>query len=63
MDLGKTPEINVNPTSAQCQTDGRRAGLKIRSPQEGVGSSPTFGTIDLRRIGRRSERPDLVRIW
>ena len=24
--------------------NGRRAGLKIRSSQEGVGSSPTFGT-------------------
>ena len=24
--------------------NGRRAGLKIRSPQGGVGSSPTFGT-------------------
>ena len=25
--------------------NGRRAGLKIRSPQGGVGSSPTFGII------------------
>ena len=40
----KIPEIYVNPISAQYQTDGRRAGLKIRSSQEGVGSSPTFGT-------------------
>src|SRR5271168_296600 len=35
--------------------NGRRAGLKIRSPQGGVGSSPTFGTIqrkDLRRFLR-----------
>ena len=30
--------------------NGRRAGLKIRSSQEGVGSSPTFGTIYLRQI-------------
>ena len=44
----KIPEIYVNPTSAQCQTDGRRAGLKIRSSQEGVGSSPTFGTSNSR---------------
>jgi hypothetical protein len=29
--------------------NGRRAGLKIRSLHGGVGSSPTFGTIDLRR--------------
>jgi hypothetical protein len=28
--LGKIPEINVNPIPAQRQTDGRRAGLKIR---------------------------------
>ena len=48
VNLGKIPEINVNPTSAQCQTDGRRAGLKIRSSQEGVGSSPTFGNSDSR---------------
>ena len=40
----KIPENYVNPISAQHQTDGRRAGLKIRSSQEGVGSSPTFGT-------------------
>jgi micrococcal nuclease len=32
--------------------NGRRAGLKIRSPQGGVGSSPTFGTNDLRNISR-----------
>ncbi len=30
--------------------NGRRAGLKIRSWQQGVGSSPTFGTHDLRRF-------------
>jgi tetratricopeptide (TPR) repeat protein len=40
---GKTPQIKFNPTSAQRQSDGRRAGLKLRSPQGGVGSSPTFG--------------------
>ena len=44
VNLCKIPEIYVNPISAQRQTDGRRAGLKIRSSQEGVGSSPTFGT-------------------
>ena len=42
--LCEIPEIHVNPTSAQYQADGRRTGLKIRSSQEGVGSSPTFGT-------------------
>ena len=52
MDRGKTPEINVKSTSAQRQADGRRAGLKIRSSQEGAGSSPTFGTLDLRGIAR-----------
>ena len=28
--------------------NGRRAGLKIRSSQEGVGSSPTFGNQGIR---------------
>jgi hypothetical protein len=46
----KIPENDVNSMSAQCQTDGRRAGLKIRSSQEGVGSSPTFGATGLRQI-------------
>ena len=40
----KIPENYVIPISVQRETDGRRAGLKIRSWQEGVGSSPTFGT-------------------
>ena len=40
----RVPEQCVNSTSAQYQSNGRRAGLKIRSSQEGVGSSPTFGT-------------------
>jgi hypothetical protein len=40
----KFPEIYVKSISAQCQSNGRRAGLKIRSPQGGVGSSPNFGT-------------------
>jgi hypothetical protein len=40
----KIPENYAKSISAQRQTDGRRAGLKIRSSQEGVGSSPTFGT-------------------
>jgi hypothetical protein len=30
--------------------NGRRAGLKIRSTQVGVGSSPTFGSNDLGQI-------------
>ncbi len=40
----KIPENYVNPISRQRQTNGSRAGLKIRSAQEGVGSSLTFGT-------------------
>ena len=44
------PEIYVIPTSSQRQTDGRRAGLKIRRGNTRVGSSPTFGTLDLRLI-------------
>jgi hypothetical protein len=46
----KIPENYVKSMSAQRQTDGRRAGLKIRSSQEGVGSSPTFGSIYLGQI-------------
>ena len=42
--------LTVSPTCFQCDGDGRRAGLKIRSSQEGVGSSPTFGTTGLRQI-------------
>ncbi len=34
VDLDKIPEINVKPTSAQYQADGRRAGLKIRSSHD-----------------------------
>jgi hypothetical protein len=30
--------------------NGRRAGFKIRCPQGRVGSTPTFGTQDLRQI-------------
>jgi hypothetical protein len=44
VDLGKIPEICVIPVLAQSQANGRRAGLKIRSSQRGVGLSPTFGT-------------------
>ena len=36
--------LSTTATCFQCHGDGRRAGLKIRSSQEGVGSSPTFGT-------------------
>ncbi len=38
--------------------NGRRAGLKIRSSQEGVGSSPTFGSNDLQQIPELSFGPD-----
>jgi hypothetical protein len=36
--------LSTTATCFQRHADGRRAGLKIRSSQEGVGSSPTFGT-------------------
>ena len=42
--------LSTTATCFQCHGDGRRAGLKIRSSQEGVGSSPTFGTTNLRLI-------------
>ena len=35
--------LSTTATCFQCHGDGRRTGLKIRSWQEGVGSSPTFG--------------------
>ena len=55
----KIPENYVIPVSAQRQTDGRRAGLKIRSSQEGVGSSPTFErAAESRR--RRCRAPQAV---
>ncbi len=34
---------STTATCFQCHDYGRRTGLKIRSSQEGVGSSPTFG--------------------
>jgi hypothetical protein len=34
--------LRTTATCFQCDGDGRRSGLKIRSSKEGVGSSPTF---------------------
>ena len=42
--------LSINATCFQYHGTGRRPGLKIRSSQEGVGSSPTFGTTGLRQI-------------
>ena len=36
--------LSTTATCFQYDGDGRRTGLKIRSSQEGVGSSPTFGS-------------------
>jgi len=36
--------LSITATCFQYHEYGRRTGLKIRSPQGGVGSSPTFGT-------------------
>jgi hypothetical protein len=36
--------LSINATCFQYHEYGRRAGLKIRSSQGGVGSSPTFGS-------------------
>jgi hypothetical protein len=46
--FGKIAEIYPNPISAQRQAGGRRAGLKIRSSQKGVDSSPTFKPTNCR---------------
>ena len=40
----KTKTLSTTATCFQRHADGRRTGLKIRSLQGGVGSSPTFGT-------------------
>jgi len=48
-----TSNLTVNATCFQCHVHGRRAGLKIRSPQGGVGSSPTFGTFDGKLLTRQ----------
>ena len=40
--------LSVAATCFQYHGYGRRTGLKIRSSQEGVGSSPTFGTFPKR---------------
>src|SRR5262249_34174783 len=42
--------LNGRLIAAPKWRNGRRAGLKIRSTQVGVGSSPTFGSKDLRQI-------------
>ena len=55
VDPCEIPEIYVKSTSAQRQTDGRRAGLKIRWRNTRVGSSPTFGTLP---SGREPNRQD-----
>jgi hypothetical protein len=41
--------LSITATCFQCHGYGRRAGLKIRWGNTRVGSSPTFGTIDLQR--------------
>ena len=47
------------PAGRACRSGGigRRAGLKIRSPKGGVGSSPTFGTTVLQRFLAFLRRP------
>jgi hypothetical protein len=61
VDLGKTPEINVNPISPQRQADGRRAGLKIRFVcrqldhvcRHGVGPDTSDSSATQRRVRLR----------
>jgi hypothetical protein len=47
--------LSITATCFQYHEYGRRAGLKIRSPQGGVGSSPTFGTPTQRSVPTRRE--------
>ena len=50
--------LSSTATCFQYHEYGRRTGLKIRSWQQGVGSSPTFGTIDLSLVATgRAARP------
>ena len=46
----KPKNLSILLTCFQHHGYGRSTGLTIRSPQEGVGSSPTFGTQELRRF-------------
>jgi hypothetical protein len=45
-----TKTLSIAATCFQYHEYGRRPGLKIRSSQEGVGSSPNFGVDDSSRI-------------
>ena len=58
-----TSNLTVNPTCFQRHADGRRAGLKIRSSQEGVGSSPTFGNSVSTRIAPGPDVGRSSRSW
>jgi hypothetical protein len=46
----KSSPLIITATCFQNYEYGRRTGLKIRSSQEGVGSSPNFGVDDSSRI-------------
>jgi len=48
----KAKTLSIAATCFQYHEYGRSAGLKIRSPQGGVGSSPTFGTQSIHAPGR-----------
>ncbi len=48
--------LSITATCFQYHEYGRRAGLKIRSSQEGGGSSPTFGISGLRHIPQSSSQ-------
>jgi hypothetical protein len=49
----KSTALSVATTCFQYHGYGRRTGLKIRSSQEGVGSSPTFDTDSARGVSCR----------
>src|SRR6266849_6862502 len=52
--------VSLGQAIAPKWRNGRRAGFKIRSSQGGVGSSPTFGSNDLRRFTSDQEKPVLL---
>jgi hypothetical protein len=52
VELGKTPEIYVNPALAQRQADGRRAGLRIRRCRRRGETSQAASGVGASSIGR-----------
>jgi hypothetical protein len=59
----KPKPLSIAATCFQYHYYGRRTGLKIRSAQEGVGSSPTFGIETSARRRNKGLRTFRVTTW